>query len=45
LKTLRSRATIGDEVKDGRIAARREYYDSADLSRQLGVDVRHVIEQ
>jgi limonene-1,2-epoxide hydrolase len=33
------------EVNDGKIAAWREYYDSADLARQLGVDVRHVVEQ
>ena len=33
------------ELKDGKIAAWREYYDSADLARQIGVDVRHVVEQ
>jgi limonene-1,2-epoxide hydrolase len=33
------------EVKDGKVAAWREYYDSADLARQLDVDVRYVVEQ
>ena len=41
--TLRTNAVF--EVRDGKIAAWREYYDSADLARQLDIDVRHVVEQ
>ena len=33
------------EVADGKITAWHEYYDSADLARQLGVDVSFVTEQ
>lgn len=33
------------ELRDGKIAAWREYYDSVDLASQLGVDVRHVVER
>ncbi len=32
------------EVVNGRIAAWREYYDSVDLARQLGVEPRFVVE-
>jgi limonene-1,2-epoxide hydrolase len=32
------------EVVDGKIAAWREYYDSVDLARQLGVDPNLVVE-
>lgn len=31
------------EVVDGKIASRREYYDSVDLARQLGIDPNLVI--
>lgn len=41
--TLRVNAVI--EVRDGEIAAWREYYDSVDLARQLGVDPAVVVEQ
>jgi len=40
---LRTNAVF--EVRNGKIAAWREYYDSADLARQLDIDVRHVVEQ
>jgi limonene-1,2-epoxide hydrolase len=41
--TLRVNAVL--EVADGKIAAWREYYDSVDLARQLGVEPRLVVEQ
>ena len=40
--TLRVNAVL--EVVDGKIAAWREYYDSVDLARQLGVDPWLVVE-
>ena len=40
--TLRLAAVF--EVVDGKIAAWREYYDSVDLARQLGVDPNLVVE-
>lgn len=40
--TLRVNAVI--EVVNGKIAAWREYYDSVDLARQLGVDPSLVVE-
>jgi limonene-1,2-epoxide hydrolase len=33
------------EVEDGKIAAWREYYDSVDLARQLGIDPDLVVEE
>ena len=33
------------EVVDGKIAAWREYYDSVDLARQLGLDPNLVVEE
>jgi len=33
------------EVEDGKIAAWREYYDSVDLARQLGIDPNLVVEE
>ena len=32
------------EVENGKITAWREYYDSADLATQIGVDVKFVVE-
>jgi limonene-1,2-epoxide hydrolase len=40
--TLRLAAVF--EVVDGKIAVWREYYDSVDLARQLGVDPSFVVE-
>jgi limonene-1,2-epoxide hydrolase len=40
--TLRLAAVF--EVVEGKIAAWREYYDSVDLARQLGVDPNLVVE-
>jgi limonene-1,2-epoxide hydrolase len=33
------------EVEDGKIVAWREYYDSVDLAKQLGVDATVVVEK
>jgi limonene-1,2-epoxide hydrolase len=41
--TLRINAVY--EVVDGKIAAWREYYDSVDLARQLGIDPNLAVEQ
>jgi len=41
--TLRVNAVF--EVVDGKIAAWREYYDSVDLGRQLGIDPHLVVEE
>jgi limonene-1,2-epoxide hydrolase len=41
--TLRLAAVF--EVVDGKVAAWREYYDSVDLARQLGVDPSLVVEK
>ena len=41
--TLRVNAVL--EVVDSKIAAWREYYDSVDLARQLGVDASVVVEE
>ena len=40
--TLRLAAVF--EVVDGKIAAWREYYDTVDLARQLGIDPNLVVE-
>jgi limonene-1,2-epoxide hydrolase len=39
---LRLAAVFG--VVEGKIAAWREYYDSVDLARQLGIDLNLVVE-
>lgn len=41
--TLRLNAVF--EVVEGKIAAWREYYDSVDLARQLGVDPSSLVEE
>jgi limonene-1,2-epoxide hydrolase len=41
--TMRLNAVF--EVVEGKIAAWREYYDSVDLARQLGVDPSSVVEE
>jgi limonene-1,2-epoxide hydrolase len=41
--TLRLAAVF--EVVDGKIAVWREYYDSVDLARQLGIDPSFVVEE
>jgi limonene-1,2-epoxide hydrolase len=41
--TLRLAAVL--EIVDGKIAAWREYFDTADLARQLGVDPGLLVEE
>ena len=37
-KCITMRLAAAFEVVDGKIAAWREYYDSVDIARQLGID-------
>jgi limonene-1,2-epoxide hydrolase len=44
-KRIAFKVTAVLEVVDGKIAAWREYWDSADLTRQLGIDPNLMLEE
>jgi limonene-1,2-epoxide hydrolase len=44
-KRITLRVAAAFEVADGKIAAWREYYDTVDLARQLGVDPNLLVEE
>jgi limonene-1,2-epoxide hydrolase len=43
--TLRLAAAVEVDVAEGKIAAWREYFDTVDLARQLGVDPSSLVEE